>query len=170
MPSTLKWTITFMALLLLSCSNTEDEALRKYINRIKTRPTPAIEPIPDFKPLASFKFPEEDNRRTPFKPRVVNTGDSDQYQPDLKRKKDELESFPLDSLKFVGTLKEASRSWGLIIQPDGKISHVKVGDHMGQNYGQITQIKDNAIMLEEVMKIDDKWEKKTTSIDLQQPN
>lgn len=170
MSSILKWTLILMPLFLAACGSAEDDELRKYINRIKTRPAPPIEPLPDFKPLPSFTFPEEDNRRTPFKPRVIQSTDLNQYQPDLKRKKEELESFPLDALKFVGTLKEGTRMWALIIQPEGKISHVKVGDHMGQNFGKIIQIKNDAITLEEVMKINDKWEKKTAVINLQQPN
>ncbi|MBL7479828.1 pilus assembly protein PilP [Legionella bononiensis] len=153
-----------LSLLLSACSG-DNSDLMKYINDIKTRPTKPIEPIPKFAPLPIFKFPENDQRRNPFKP-VVLKKNTDLYAPDQKRLKQPLEAYPLDALKFVGILEQGSVIWALIKQPDMQISRVRVGDYMGQNYGRIIVITREVIKLEETVKDTGSWEKKITTINL----
>lgn len=149
--------------LMTSCSG-DNSDLARYINDIKNRPGGQIEPIPKFSPLPIFKFPEEDVRRSPFKPAEVKT--TEQFAPDQKRVKQPLEAYPLDALKFVGILEEGSVLWALIKDPQKKVVPVKVGNYMGQNYGRIISIKSNEIKLEEIVKNSGKWEKKITTIHL----
>ncbi|KTD57933.1 pilus assembly protein PilP [Legionella shakespearei] len=153
-----------ISLLLSACSG-DNSDLMKYINEIKARPAKKIEPIPQFAPLPIFKFPENDNRRSPFKPVEVKKN-TDQYAPDQKRMKQPLEAFPLDALKFVGILEQDGMIWALIRQPSGQISRVRVGDYMGQNYGRIILIKRELIKLEETTKNTGEWEKQITTINL----
>ena len=149
---------------LSSCSG-DNSDLIKYINDIKARPAKAIEPIPQFTPLAVFIFPDNGDRRSPFKPTEAQKN-LDLYAPDQKRKKQPLEAYPLDALKFVGILEQGSDVWGLIEQPDKKITRVRVGDYMGQNYGRIIVIKQNLIKLEETTKDSGMWKKQITTINL----
>ncbi len=157
----------FLSLALVACSSSNGNGLDKYINRIKARPPIPIEPLPEFKQLPKFIFPEVDSRRSPFKPRVAET---DTFSPNIKRPKQPLESFPLDALKFVGILKQGPIVWALIKQPEGLISRVKPGDFMGQNYGQITSIKDKVIQLDEAVQVEGKWEKRHITINLSMPD
>ncbi len=154
--------------MLIACGSSDDNELNHYINRIKTRPAKPIEPLPEFTPLPKFIYPEDDHRRSPFKPRVV--AQTDTFSPNVKRPKQPLESFPLDALKFVGTLKQGSTIWALIKQPNGLISRAKPGDYMGQNYGQITHIVAKVITLEEAVQVEGKWEKRRISINLSMPD
>lgn len=156
--------IGLITLLLGACSGDNND-LNKYINDIKHRPAMPIEPIPKFAPLPIFKFPENDARRSPFKPGDVKNK-NDLFAPDKNRKKEALEEFPLDALKFVGTLKQGSEVWALIKQPDGKITRVRVGNYLGQNYGRVIVIKDDLIKLEESIKNSGKWEKQVTTLNL----
>lgn len=156
--------ICSLSLLLESCSG-DNTNLYKYIYDIKTRPPRPIEPIPKFAPLPKFKFPEYDNRRSPFKP-VEFQKTSDRFAPDQNRVKEPLEAFPLDALKFVGTLKEANAVWALIKQPDKQITRIKIGNYMGQNFGHVIAIKDDFIKLEETLKVAGKWEKQITTLNL----
>lgn len=157
--------LTGIISLFLSACSGDNSDLVKYINEIKARPAKKIEPIPQFAPLPIFKFPENDNRRSPFKP-VDLKKNSDQYAPDQKRMKQPLEAFPLDALKFVGILEQDSMIWALIKQPSMQITRVRVGDYMGQNYGRIILIKRDLIKLEETIKTSGKWEKQITTINL----
>jgi type IV pilus assembly protein PilP len=157
--------IGLLSLMLMACSS-DDSELTHYINSVKTRPARPIEPIPETQPLEKFIYPEQDSRRSPFKP-VVDLQDT--FAPNIKRPKQPLEHFPLDALKFVGILKEGQITWALISQPSGLISRVQVGDYMGQNYGQIIYIKDKTIQLEETVQVNGKWEKKKIIIDLRSP-
>lgn len=101
--------LTGLLVLLLSACSGDSSDLVKYINEVKSRPGRPIEPIPKFAPLPIFRFPENDNRRNPFKP-IDQKKRNDIYAPDKKRPKQPLESFPLDALKFVGTLKKTMKS------------------------------------------------------------
>ena len=157
--------IVFM---LLGCSSSDEGELTHYINNVKTRPAKPIEPLPTFMPLPKFIYPEEDTRRSPFKPRVVEQ--SGAFSPNIKRPKQPLEAFPLDALKFVGTLNQGSTTWALIKQPDGLVSRAKPGDYMGQNYGQIVSIKMKKMTLDEAIQVEGKWEKRRVSIDLSVPD
>jgi len=160
------WVAMGLSLLLVACSS-DDSELKRYINTVKTRPGRPIEPIPEFKPLKKFIYPEKDNRRSPFKPVVVEQEET--FAPNVKRPKQPLEAFPLDSLNFVGVLKEGSSIWALISQPNGLVTRVKSGDYLGQNYGQILSIQDKTIKIEETVKVAGKWEKKQTIINLRVP-
>lgn len=157
----------FLISLALTACTDDNYDLIQYIHSIKRRVSPPIEAIPNFAPLPVFKFPEESNRRNPFKPTSVKKQTIDPYAPDQKRIKEPLESYPLDALQFVGILKQGADVWGLIKQPNGQIVRVKVGNYMGQNYGQIKSIKTNVIQLDETVRgSSGKWEKQITSLEL----
>ena len=155
--------IGMITILCAACTG-DNSDLINYINDIKSRPGAPIEAIPKFAPLPVFKFPENDNRRSPFKP--VEVKKTDQYAPDQKRLKQPLEAYPLDGLKFVGILKEGNQLWALIRDPEKKVVPVKVGNYMGLNYGRIISIKSNEIKLEETLRTSGTWEKHITTINL----
>lgn len=168
--NTVSWLImTILSLLMVACSLSDETDLGNYINRIKARPAKPIEPIPEFAPLPKFVYPEIDNRRSPFKPKVTGQK-KDAYAPNTKRPKQPLESYPLDALKFVGILKQGTDVWALIGQPGGLVSRVKMGDYMGKNFGRIISIKEKVITLEETVQIGGKWEKKPIAINLRTPD
>jgi type IV pilus assembly protein PilP len=156
--------ISLFSVLLASCSGDNNNDLIKYIHQMKQRKLKAIEPIPTITPLPVFKFPHEDNRRNPFK--IMNQKKHlNLYVPNRRRIKQTLEAYPLDALKFVGTITQDNQKWGLIMQPDSKITHVCIGDYLGQNYGRMVAIKNNSIKLEESIKSSaGKWEKHNTTL------
>lgn len=153
--------------LLMSCDSSGERELSSYINKIKTRPSRRIEPLPEFTPLPKFVYPENDARRGPFTPRVVQQVDT--FTPNTNRPKQALEAFPLEALKYVGILKEGSIVWGLIKEPKGLVTRVKRGDYMGQNFGQVISIQDKYIKLEEAIQVAGKWEKRQVTMNLTTP-
>lgn len=155
--------ISSLAVVLGACSDNDD--LQKYIKEIKRRPSKPIEPIPKFAPLPIFKFPENDTRRSPFKP-VDLKKRNEQFAPDKNRKKQPLEAFPLDALRFVGILQQGNETWALIREPDKQIVRARIGHYMGQNYGRIISINENTIKIEETIKNSGTWEKVTTTLKL----
>jgi type IV pilus assembly protein PilP len=157
--------ISLFSLLLVACSD-DNSDLRRYIQQVKQRKTRTIDPIPTFAPLPEFKFSENVNRRNPFKA-TDQKKTADLYAPDQHRMKQVLEAYPLDALKFVGTLTQDNQIWGLIKQPESQIARVHVGDYMGQNYGRIILIKNNLIKLDETIKGSlGRWEKHLTTLEL----
>lgn len=156
--------ICFLSLLLVACSG-DNEDLVNYINEIKHRKTREIEPLPSFAPLPSFKFPDNGNTRSPFKP-TSQKKEADVNAPDKNRPKQSLEAYPLDALKFVGTLKQGNDVWALIKLPNMGITPVRIGDYMGQNYGRIVLIKNDSLELMETIQSSGTWEKHKTKIEL----
>lgn len=157
----------FITLGLAACGSDENE-LKQYMREVKTRPSKPIEPIPAFVPPEKFAYPEQETRRSPFKPIKVEEK-QDITAPNINRPKQPLEAYALDALKFVGTVQVGSVVWGLISQPGGLVSRVRAGDYMGKNYGQIQQITEKTIQLEETVQVGGKWEKRSVTLELRKP-
>jgi type IV pilus assembly protein PilP len=71
--------------------------------------------------------------------------------PDPNRVREPLEQFPLDTLRMVGSLANRNMSFALVQTNDGLVHRVRVGEHMGQNYGRIVAISDSEIQLVEII-------------------
>ena len=142
-----------VALSLSACGGANDD-LRAYIDDVKARPGGRIEPLPPIEPAPTFAY-EPGQRRSPFMPEEPaarrNTGPGAVEGPDPNRPREELEKFPLDTLRMVGTLADRRASFGLVQTTDGLVHRVAVGNHMGQNYGRIVAISDSEIQLVEII-------------------
>jgi type IV pilus assembly protein PilP len=71
-------------------------------------------------------------------------------KPDLDRRKEPLEAYPLESLKMVGTLIKGKMVHALI-QADKNLHQVKIGNYLGQNFGIITEITESEVKLKELV-------------------
>jgi type IV pilus assembly protein PilP len=138
---------------LSACANDTDD-LRAYIDEVKARPGGRIPPLPDIVPAPSFAY-EAGARRSPFVPDTpqtrVGTSPDSVTGPDPNRPREFLEQFPLDTLRMVGTLELDSGAFGLVQTSDGLVHRVRVGNHLGQNYGRITAVSDAEIQLVEII-------------------
>jgi type IV pilus assembly protein PilP len=80
----------------------------------------------------------------------------------------ELESYPLDSMTMVGTLQQGGKAHALMMV-ESRLHDVKVGDWIGQNYGQITGISDTQITLREtVQDATGEWIERTSTLQIQE--
>lgn len=88
--------------------------------------------------------------------------------PEMARRKEPLEAFPLDSMSMVGSLnKEGSPT--ALLKVDNLIYQVRVGSYLGQNYGRITKITENSIQLREIAQdATGDWIERAASLDLQE--
>lgn len=69
--------------------------------------------------------------------------------PELARRKEALESYPLDAVSMVGVLNKKNALVALL-RVDKLLYQAKVGSYVGQNYGRITKISDTEIILREI--------------------
>lgn len=89
-------------------------------------------------------------------------------QPDFNRHKEPLESFPLESLKYVGVLLKAKASYAIILA-DGALHQVKLGNYMGQNFGVITKISESEVALRELIQDPGgQWVERVSTLQLQE--
>lgn len=141
--------------LLGACGQPNLDELETYVERVKARPPGALEPIPKVPQVATFIY-EPGNRRDPFvmddrTAQATLPRQGTGIAPDPLRRREELESFALDSLQMVGTLEQNDTRWGLIVAPDGVLHRVRVGNYLGQNNGQITNISPEGIAVKEIV-------------------
>ena len=134
------------------------EDLRLYAEDVLTRKSRNIEPLPEIKPYEVYTYAQEREVRNPFEPffkdvpeqekQMVATGG---LQPNLDRNREELESFPLDTLRMVGTLERQEETWAIVLNRQGSIHRVQVGNYMGRNHGKITNVLEDRIELTEII-------------------
>jgi type IV pilus assembly protein PilP len=87
--------------------------------------------------------------------------------PELGRRKEVLESFPLDAVSMVGTLNKTNTPVALL-KVDKLLYQVKVGNYVGQNYGRITKISDTEIALREIAQdASGEWIERKVNLQLQ---
>lgn len=153
-----KLSVFLLSIIVLNgCAEDDFSDLTQYIAEVKARPKGTIEPLPEIKVVEPFVF-KPDGLRDPFRPveKLVEDGSQDQaigggIRPDTSRRKEELESYSLDTLRMVGTLTMKDGLWGLVRANDGTIHRVQVGHHMGKNYGKIIRILEDRIELMEIV-------------------
>ncbi len=138
---------------LAACGGDMDD-LDSYINEVKARPGGRIEPLPEITPYEVFTYvADAEGLRSPFVPdRPQAAGPAaGGTSPDPERPAEFLESFPLDTLRMVGTLDINETVYGLVQTSDGLIHRVIPGNYMGQNDGRITEITESEIVLVEII-------------------
>jgi type IV pilus assembly protein PilP len=149
---------SIFVLTIAGCGHEGFGDLRKFVSEVKARPKGSIQPLPEIKIVEPYIF-NPDGMRDPFQPieRIVQPADVQQaiaaggIRPDVARRREDLESFSLDTLRMVGTLSMKSGLWGLVKVNDGTVHRVQVGNFMGRNHGNIIRIIEDKIELMEIV-------------------
>ncbi len=98
---------------------------------------------------------------------VKGSGDS-LISPELNRRKEPLEAFPLDAMAMVGSLDRGGKRVALV-RVDKLLYQVKVGDYLGQNYGRVTQISESDVGLREIVQdAAGEWIERNAQLQLQE--
>ena len=129
-----------------------------------------VAPPPDIKPYEPFTYDNDTNLPDPFKPRKQSargSGHGGLNAPNLNRPKEELEDFPLESLKMVGYLSQKGVGQAVIRSAEGKIYRVKVGNYIGLNFGQVTSVTETEVKIKEMVQdsVGD-WSERESSLEL----
>ena len=135
-----------------ACSDERYNDLEAFFEEVRSQPKGRIEPLPEVLPYETFAY-KPSELRDPFVQYVeelVSYTDSD-LRPDMNRKREPLEQYPLDTLDFVGHLEKSGVRWGLISAPDKSVYRVQIGNYVGKNYGKIVSISETAIKLVEII-------------------
>jgi type IV pilus assembly protein PilP len=143
--------VPLTALVIAGCSSEIDD-LKKFVRDSDKGLPRRVDPLPAVKPFEPFAY-EGFDLPDPFKPRKLTPpkeGGGGGLAPDLNRRKEPLESFPLEQLKMVGTLQQGSETYALV-RADKTLYRVKKGNYMGQNFGLITDVSDSEIKLKEIV-------------------
>ena len=142
-----------LACALASCGGEQYSDLRQFVKDSENLPHGRIPPLPDVKPYEPFTY-DAYNLVDPFKPRKIEppkNAAAGGIQPDLNRRKEPLEAYPLENLRMVGTLQQNKQTFALVKSPDNNLFRVKSGNYLGQNFGLITEISESTIKLKEIV-------------------
>ena len=141
-----------IALAVLAGCSSEIDELKSFVRDSEKGLPRRIEPLPPVKPFEPFAY-EGFDLPDPFKPRKLappKEGGGGGLAPDLNRRKEPLEAFPLEQLKMVGTLSQGKDTYA-IVRADKTLYRVKKGNYMGQNFGLITDVTESEIKLKEIV-------------------
>lgn len=148
------------AALLSACGASSEDELRGWMleqrNQIRPRVAALAEPktfVPEDYSEATAPDPFGKEKLTNVLKREntpVASLTSALIAPELKRRKEALEAFPLDSISMVGSLMLQGQPAALI-RVDNLLYQVRVGNYLGTNYGKVTKISETEVTLREIV-------------------
>jgi type IV pilus assembly protein PilP len=168
----LAWIATLITLALAGCSGNNEE-LQQWMEQQKQDTKPRVEPIsPPTKfvpqPYLALKGSE------PFSAKKMDATGMVTRQPnavlasEMRRRKEPLEAYPLDTMVMVGSVVRAGRPHALV-RVDNLLHYVKAGEYMGQNYGKITRVTEKDVTLREIVQDPSgEWIERTSTLQLQE--
>ena len=103
-----------VALLIAGCGGESHQDLRAWMQEQGKGAKGKLDPLPQVKPYEPFAYNAFD-LPDPFKPRKIEPvkGGSN-LAPDLTRRKEPLEAYPLESLQMVGTMQRGRATYALV--------------------------------------------------------
>jgi type IV pilus assembly protein PilP len=88
--------------------------------------------------------------------------------PELVRRKEPLEDFPLDTMSMVGSIIKAGQPVALV-KVDNLLYQVKIGNYLGQNYGRVMKISETELGLREIVQDPTgEWGERVATLQLQE--
>ena len=76
------------------------------------------------------------------------------FQEILHHPIEALENYPLSTLSYVGMIADSDQRWGLVLTPTGEIVPVKVGHYLGQHFGRVMAITEQALVIQEAITVE----------------
>ena len=157
-----------VALVLAGCGGESHQDLRAWMQEQGKGAKGKLDPLPQVKPYEPFTYNAFD-LADPFKPRKIEPVKSGgALAPDLNRRKEPLEAFPLETLQMVGTLQRGRSTFALVRTTDKDIYQVRVGNYLGQNFGVVTRITETELLLKEIVQdAAGEWVERPAKLELQ---
>jgi len=160
--------------LLAACDNGEQRGLQQDLAAMTKDAKGKVDPLPQIKPYTPTTYSSVDFV-DPFSAMKIREaprgggGDGDKlYAIQQARPKEPLESFAIETLKMVGTLEQKGEVFGLV-RADQALYRVKVGNYIGQNFGVVTKIAEDQIVLKELIQDGaGDWSERITTMSLQE--
>jgi type IV pilus assembly protein PilP len=165
------------AALLLGCSSSAQEDLQAWMAEQRTLTKPHVQPIPEPKKFTPEAYTQE-AATDPFSSQKLtqalkresaqSTSNAGLVAPELARRKEPLESYPLDSMSMVGSLIKQGLPVALL-RVDNLIYQVRPGNYLGQNYGKILKVGETEVVLREIVQdAAGEWIERTATLQLQE--
>ncbi|MEO8856604.1 MAG: pilus assembly protein PilP [Burkholderiaceae bacterium] len=166
-----------LGFLLIGCGGGDGENLQRWMTEQRNLTRPKVAPIPEpkvFKPeaysLAGTVEPFSKERLTQAlrHESSQSVANGALVAPELARRKEPLEAFPLDSMALVGNMVKGGKPVALV-RVNNLLYQVRPGDYLGQNYGRVTKITETEVALREIVQdAVGEWIERPASLQLQE--
>ena len=153
------------------------EDLRQWMNEQRSQMRPNVTPLSEPKKYvpqdyvesaAADPFGNERLTQALRRESGVKGSDASLITPELNRRKEPLEAFPLDAMTMVGSLDRGGKRVALL-RVDKLLYQVRVGEHLGQNYGRVTKITEGDVVLREIVQdAAGEWIERNSELQLQE--
>lgn len=161
-----------LAVILSGCSS-EDE-VREWMAQAKRQTNAVVPKISEPKIFTPVAYARKDSL-DPFNPIKLSAAIAKSrahsgtgVKPDMERRREPLEQYPLDTVKMVGVLQKPGLTYA-ILQVDKAIFQAKVGNYIGQNFGMITEVTETGVDLKEIVQdASGEWVERKARLDLQE--
>lgn len=179
--STLRLSPRWMSLiglgLLSGCLFSSNADLQTWMAEQKATMRPSVAPIAEPKKFVPVAFsvqsqtdPFSNQRLTQALKQSAKSAPSNQalVAPELNRRKQALEAFPLDTMAMTGSILKGGQMIALI-RVDRLVYQVRVGEYLGQNFGKVTMINETGLQLREIVQdATGEWMERTAQLELQE--
>lgn len=164
-----------ISLFLSGCGASGDDELRQWMSELRATTKPRVTQLTEPKQFLPQAY-SVDSGVEPFNSLKLTQAlrrDSTQLAsnaaliaPEMARRKEPLESYPLDVMAMVGSLDKKGTPTALL-KVDSLLYQVRLGNYIGQNYGKITRISENSIQLREIVQdATGDWIERAATLDL----
>ncbi|MDY0105832.1 MAG: pilus assembly protein PilP [Giesbergeria sp.] len=169
--------IVLCVLSLSGCGSSGEDELRQWMANERAQAKPRVTPIAEPKQFLPQPYTAEEGIE-PFNALKLTqalrresaqvASNAALIAPEMARRKEPLEAFPLDSMAMVGSMNKNGKPTALL-SVDKLLYQVQPGNYLGQNYGRITAITETSIQLREIVQdATGDWIERMTSLELQE--
>ncbi len=169
--------VACLLVVLYGCGSSHDEDIRQWMVDERNQTRPKIDPIPapkQFKPEAytnvgvTEPFSKEKLTQALKRDSAQVVANGALVAPELARRKEPLEAFPLDSMGLVGSIVKAGQPVALV-KVDKLLYQVKQGSYLGQNFGKVVKISETEVTLREIVQdAVGEWIERVATLQLQE--
>lgn len=147
-----RWLWIVGCLWLAACDSRDDD-LRAWMAQARKNHHAAPAPVPPAPAPMLLRY-EPEGRSDPFSAARLNAVDDaaahSGLQPDLRRVREPLESYALASLRLIGSLRRG-RDVIALVEVDQRIYTVRIGSHLGQDFGKVVAIGERTVDVDELV-------------------
>lgn len=169
--------VVSVCLLLGACTQSGQEELQEWMRNQRAQTRPKVQPIPEPKKFTPQAYTQE-RVTDPFNNQKLTqalrresaqtTSNAGLVTPELARRKEPLEAYPLDAMAMVGSLLKEGKPVALV-RVDSLLYQVRPGNYLGQNYGRIMKVAETEVVLREVVQdASGEWIERTATLQLQE--
>ncbi len=162
------------ALALAGCGDSGIQEVQQWMDETKRQTKVSIPKLSEPKSFMPFTYGGKDSidpydaNKLAIAFAKLKGNSTSSIKPDLDRRREPLEAFPLDTIQMVGTLQKPGLSYALL-QIDKVVFQVKVGNYVGNNLGMVTNITDYAVELKEIVQdASGDWVEREAKLELQE--